>query len=77
MLNLYRNCIADMRLFLLNFFEEINGKFKSVDELVKQLRPTEPVYCIRRKSQLSSKYFQNKFPEKFFTQLKLIQIQMY
>ena len=38
-------------------------KFKSVDELVKQLRPTEPVYCIRRKSiQLSSKYFQNKFP---------------
>ena len=40
-------------------------KFKSVDELVKQLRPTEPVYCIRRKSiQLSSKYFQNKFPGK-------------
>ena len=37
-------------------------KFKSVDELVKQLKPTEPVYCIRRKSiQLSSKFFRNKF----------------
>ena len=46
-------------------------KFKSVDELVKQLRPTEPVYCIRRKSiQLSSKYFQNKFPGKIFYAVK-------
>ena len=36
-------------------------KFKSVDELVKQLRPTEPVYCIRRNSvRISSKYFKNK-----------------
>ena len=24
-------------------------KFKSVDEVVKELKPTEPVYCIRRK----------------------------
>ena len=33
-------------------------KFKSVDEMVNQLKPTEPVYCIRRKSiQLASKYF--------------------
>ena len=46
-------------------------KFKSVDELVKQLRPTEPVYCIRRKSiQLSSKYFQNKFPGKILYAIK-------
>ena len=46
-------------------------KFKSVDELVKQLRPTEPVYCIRRKSiQLSSKYFQNKFPGKILYAVK-------
>ena len=46
-------------------------KFKSVDELVKQLRPTDPVYCIRRKSiQLSSKYFQNKFPGKILYAVK-------
>jgi ornithine decarboxylase len=38
-------------------------KFKSVDELVNQLKPTEPVYCIRKKSiQLASKYFQKNFP---------------
>ena len=38
-------------------------KFKSVDELVNQLKPTEPVYCIRKKSiQLASKFFQSKFP---------------
>ena len=38
-------------------------KFKSVDELVKRLKPTEPVYCIRKKSiQLASKYFQKNFP---------------
>jgi len=37
-------------------------KFKSVDFLVNQLKPTEPVYCIRKKSiQLASKFFQNKF----------------
>ena len=46
-------------------------KFKSVDELVKQLRPTEPIYCIRRKSiQLSSKYFRNKFPGKILYAVK-------
>jgi len=38
-------------------------KFKTVDELVNQLKPNEPVYCIRKKSiQLASKYFKNKFP---------------
>ncbi len=38
-------------------------KFKTVDKLVNQLRPNEPVYCIRKKSiQLASKFFQNKFP---------------
>ena len=38
-------------------------KFKSVDELINQLKPTEPVYCIRKNSiQLASKYFQSKFP---------------
>ena len=38
-------------------------KFKTVEQLVNQLKPNEPVYCIRIKSiQLASKFFQNKFP---------------
>ena len=38
-------------------------KFKTVEELVNQLKPNEPVYCIRKKSiQLASKIFLNKFP---------------
>tara|TARA_B100001057_G_scaffold188420_1_gene189228 strand:+ start:2643 stop:3827 length:1185 start_codon:yes stop_codon:yes gene_type:complete len=38
-------------------------KFKSVEELINQLRPEKPVYCIRKKSILSaSKFFQNNFP---------------
>ena len=40
-------------------------KFKSVEELINQLRPTGPVYCIRKKSiKLASKYFQKNFPGK-------------
>ena len=46
-------------------------KFKSVDELIKQLKPTEPVYCIRRKSiKISSKYFKEKFPGKILYAVK-------
>ena len=46
-------------------------KFKSVDELVNQLKPVEPIYCIRKNSiQLASKYFQNKFPGKILYALK-------
>jgi len=46
-------------------------KFKSVDELVNQLRPIEPVYCIRKKSiQLASKYFQSKFSGKVLYAVK-------
>jgi len=46
-------------------------KFKSVDELVNQLKPTDPVYCIRIKSiQLASKFFQNKFPGKVLYAVK-------
>ena len=38
-------------------------KFKTVDELVSQLKPERPVYCIRKKSiQVASKTFLNKFP---------------
>ena len=46
-------------------------KFKSVDELVNQLKPVEPIYCIRKNSiQLASRYFQNKFPGKILYALK-------
>ena len=46
-------------------------KFKSVDELVSQLKPTEPVYCIRRNSiRLASKFFQNRFPGKILYAVK-------
>ena len=42
-------------------------KFKSVDQLVNQLKPVEPTYCIRKNSiQLASKFFQKKFPGKSF-----------
>jgi len=38
-------------------------KFKTVDELVSQLKPERPIYCIRKKSiQVASRTFQNKFP---------------
>ena len=46
-------------------------KFKSVDELVNQLKPTEPVYCIRRNSiRLASRFFQNKFPGRILYAVK-------
>ena len=46
-------------------------KFKSVEELVNQLRPDKPVYCIRKNSILSaSKFFQKKFPGKILYALK-------
>ena len=46
-------------------------KFKTVEELINQLKPTEPVYCIRKKSiQLASKFFQNKFPGKVLYAVK-------
>ena len=46
-------------------------KFKSVEQLINQLRPNKPVYCIRKNSVLSaSKYFQNKFPGKILYAVK-------
>ncbi len=46
-------------------------KFKSVDELVSQLKPVEPVYCIRKNSiQIAAKTFQNKFPGKILYAVK-------
>ena len=46
-------------------------KFKSVEELVNQLKPEKPVYCIRKKSILSaSKFFQKNFPGKILYAVK-------
>jgi len=46
-------------------------KFKSVDELVSQLKPVGPVYCIRKRSiQVAAKTFQNKFPGKILYAVK-------
>ncbi len=46
-------------------------KFKSVEDIVNQLRPNSPVYCIRKNSILSaSKYFQKKFPGKILFAVK-------
>ena len=42
-------------------------KFKSVEELVNQLKPEKPVYCVRKKSiKSATKFFLNKFPGKIF-----------
>tara|TARA_B100000029_G_scaffold31660_1_gene30171 strand:+ start:775 stop:1953 length:1179 start_codon:yes stop_codon:yes gene_type:complete len=46
-------------------------KFKSVDQLINQLKPVEPVYCIRKNSiQLASRFFQKKFPGKILYAVK-------
>ena len=46
-------------------------KFKSVEELVNQLKPDKPVYCIRKNSILSaSRFFQKKFPGKVLFAVK-------
>jgi len=46
-------------------------KFKTVDELVSQLKPEKPVYCIRKNSiQMASNFFQNKFPGKILYAVK-------
>jgi len=46
-------------------------KFKTVDELINQLKPEQPIYCIRKKSiQSASTYFRNKFPGKILYAVK-------
>ncbi|MDA8841852.1 type III PLP-dependent enzyme [Candidatus Pelagibacter bacterium] len=46
-------------------------KFKTVDELINQLKPEKPIYCIRKKSiQSASTYFRNKFPGKVLYAVK-------
>jgi len=46
-------------------------KFKTVDELINQLKPDQPIYCIRKKSiQSASRYFRKKFPGKVLYAVK-------
>ena len=46
-------------------------KFKTVEDLVNQLRPEKPVYVIRKNSILSSsRFFQKKFPGKILYAVK-------
>ena len=46
-------------------------KFKSVEELINQLKPTKPVYCIRKQSIIiASKFFQKNFPGKILYAVK-------
>jgi ornithine decarboxylase len=46
-------------------------KFKTVDDIVNQLKPEKPVYCIRKNSiHVASKIFQNKFPGKVLYAVK-------
>ena len=46
-------------------------KFTSVENLVNQLKPDKPVYCIRKKSILSaSNFFQKKFPGRILYAVK-------
>ena len=46
-------------------------KFKTIDELVNQLKPVQPVYCIRKKSiNAASIYFKKKFPGKILYAVK-------
>ena len=72
MLVLYEICVTITQIFFVKFFlEELMQKFKSVDEMISQLQPNGPVYCIRKNSiQVASKYFQNKFPGKILYAMK-------
>ena len=46
-------------------------KFKTIDELISQLKPSEPVYCIRKNSiQLAAGFFKKKFPGKILYAVK-------
>ena len=46
-------------------------KFKSVEEIINQLKPEKPVYCIRKNSiQSAVKYFTKNFPGKILYAVK-------
>ena len=47
------------------------AKFRSVEELVKQLRPVDPVYCYRRDSiKSATNWFNSNFPGKVLYAVK-------
>ncbi len=78
MLNYWLNGLENIEvLFFKTFFVKFfwgaqrMQKFKSVDELVNQLKPEKPVYCIRKQSiKVASKYFQKNFPGKILYAVK-------
>ena len=73
MLRLYEICITVMQVFFIKFFLEAlkMQKFKSVEELVNQLKPEKPVYCIRKHSIDSAvKFFKKKFSGKILYAVK-------
>ena len=46
-------------------------KFRSVEELINQLKPDNPVYCVRKRPiHIASKFFQKKFPGKILYAVK-------
>ena len=46
-------------------------KFKSVEDLINQLKPNNPVYCIRKQTiNVASKFFQKRFPGKILYAVK-------
>ena len=46
-------------------------KFKTVYELINELKPSDPVYCIRKNSiKKASKFFVEKFPGKILYAVK-------
>ena len=46
-------------------------KFKSVEELINQLKPEQPVYCIRKNSiQTAVHHFKKNFPGKILYAVK-------
>ena len=46
-------------------------KFKSVEQLINQLKPEKPIYCIRKNSiRSATKYFLNNFPGKILYAVK-------
>ena len=61
-----------MQVFFIKFFLGANmKKFKSVEILVSQLKPHDPVYCIRKQPICTaSKYFQKNFPGKILYAVK-------
>ena len=61
-----------MQVFFIKFFLGAKmKKFKSVETLVNQLKPNDPVYCIRKQPiNNASKYFQENFPGKILYAVK-------